>query len=317
VALLDARLGGDHPQTITVLSTYGWSLVNLEQLDEAVPVLERAIARFERALGRDDLRIAAPLYSLAIARLRLRQLGDAQVAIERAIAIHHAKDPAEGRSVAQEYDLLGDILQTGGHPREGYLATARALEIKRKAIGESHEETGISYRRVAVLLLALDRVTEARAAIDRAVAIDEKARPKDHPELGWAALTLGDVERAERHPRAAVAAYERSVQILEAAYGPSYPALRQPLDRLADGLREAGELARAEGVAERAVGIAGRAAPGERELAQLRLAQVRWQRGADRAGALGEVRRLRAQLAALPFRVEQLPGIDAWLATTR
>jgi hypothetical protein len=64
-----------------------------------------------------------------------------------------------------------------------------------------------------------------------------------------------------------------------------------------------------------AVAQGAKAAPGD--VAQVRLAQARWALRDDRPAALAQARQARARLAALGFFVDELPGIDRWLASAR
>ena len=314
-ALIEKPLGPAHPLVSVLLSAYGWNYVDLFEFDAAVPILERALAINEQTLGPDDVRVAALLYNLGVARLGQRRLPEARAALERAIRIHRAAGPAGGRHTAQNYALLGDVARKEGNPRLAHELAGKALEIHLAVLGPAHEETGLTYRLDADHLVALGRVTEARAAIDRARAIAEKAHGKDHPELGWTRGVEGDVLRAERRPREALAAHEASLKILEAAYGASFVGLCQPLSRLSAAALDTGDPRRAEALAERALVLAARAAPGEAETAQVRLAQARWALGADRPGALALARRARTALAALAFPSDELPRLDRWLAS--
>jgi tetratricopeptide (TPR) repeat protein len=242
---------------------------------------------------------------------------EARVALERSLAIQQAKGPEDSREVAMRYDALGDIEHREGHPGIGHDLAQKALALKLRTLGPAHEELALTYRLDAGHLLALGRLAEARDAADRALAIDEKARGREHPETGSALITQGDAMAAQRQVREALAAYDRALQVLEKAHGSRHAGLCDPLSRLSAAALAIGDARRARELAERAVAVGAKAPPGDLDIAQVRLAQARWALGDDRPAALAQARQARAQLAALGFLVDELPGIDRWLASPR
>jgi len=312
-AMIEKQLGPDHPLVATVLSNYGSMLVDNFDYATAVPVLERSIAAYERTIGKDDFRVGVTVYGLGIAFLGQRRIPEARAALERALAINGAHGAEPDRDTAHYQEVLGDVAHKEGHPEVGHELAQKALAIKLKLLGSDHEEIATTYRLDADHLLALGRLKEARASIDKALALNEKARGKDHPEVGWSLVTQGDVMQAQHASRDALAAYERALAILDKAYAAS-PALCQPLDRLAAVLIDTGDAHRALEIAGREAALAANAPPGNAELAGVRLAQARWTLGTDRPAALAQARQARARIAALPFRVDELPAIDRWFA---
>jgi len=314
--LMERFLGSEHPIVATQRYKRAWNLLELFEPDDAILLLERARAIYEKNLGRTDRRVAATVYGLGIAFLEQRRLPEARAAVEQAIEINRAKDP-EGRSVAGNYEVLGDIARQEGNPLAAHEFAQRALAIKLKVLGPDHEELGTTYRLDADHLVALGRLGEASAAVARALEIDEKAEGKNAPEAGWAFLVQGHVLRAQRRAREAIKAYETSLHILETAYGTSFPGLCQPLAGLTAALLEVGDARRAQELAERELILAAKAPPGEVGAAEFRLAHARWVLGADRPAARALARQARAHLAALPFPSEELPRIDRWLKTVK
>ncbi|HET9623438.1 MAG TPA: tetratricopeptide repeat protein, partial [Kofleriaceae bacterium] len=313
--LVERALGAENPTTATVLAGYGVNLVETFEPQAALAVLARAQAIYERTIGPEDLRVAAVLNTTSVARLALRQLPQARAALEHAIAIHHARDPAEGRNIANEYDVLSDIAQREGKREEAHALAARAIAIKRGVLDPMHEEVGLSYRIDAEHLRALGRIADARAAIDHALAITRKANGEQHPAYAEALIVHGDVLRAEHHDGDAITAYERALAILDPAYGATSIGLCPVLARLSAAVLDAGEPARAEAYAARDLALAVHAAPGEREIAELRLAEARWALAHDRPAALALARHARDGLAALPFPSDDLPRAQRWLAS--
>ncbi|MDN3634010.1 CHAT domain-containing protein [Neolewinella lacunae] len=70
-----------------------------------------------------------------------------------------------------------------GQPDKAKLLLRRALELKRKELGDAHHQVGNSYRYLAELEIKLTNYPASKALVDSGAAILEAILPSDHPEL--------------------------------------------------------------------------------------------------------------------------------------
>ena len=84
LAIIEAALGSDHPNTATALNNLAATYRGLGRLDDALPLLQRALAITEAALGPDHPDTAIRLSNLAVTYRALGRPGDALLLEERA-----------------------------------------------------------------------------------------------------------------------------------------------------------------------------------------------------------------------------------------
>src|SRR6185503_6318751 len=90
--IAEEALGPMHPNYGTLLENSGGNLRELGEADRAADVLERAVENAEARGEPDNASLAHRLDVLATARFEQRRLDDARVLVDRAIAIHIARE---------------------------------------------------------------------------------------------------------------------------------------------------------------------------------------------------------------------------------
>lgn len=165
------QLYGNDDQTLAgFLSDRALVLNDLGRYEDAVVAYERSIAAFEAALGPDSPRVAMTLHNLSDPQRRLGDLAGAIATVERADSIFQA-------ALGQDYGTLqADILMTkaiqanvGENWDQAVIHHARATEIYREHLGESHP-------RVAMSLLNHAVTERTRGRCDLAVNLFLQAR---------------------------------------------------------------------------------------------------------------------------------------------
>jgi tetratricopeptide (TPR) repeat protein len=320
-----ALAGDERPAEATLDHHLGQLLTAQGAVQEAVPALERALARRTELYGGDHPLVAATLDDLAAASSAAGDLDGARRRGEQALAIHTRAYGGDHPAVAASLSNLGAIYVRAGRYDDALRAHRRALAIRERVLDADHPELAESLNRLGAVYTELRRRDEALRAYERAEAILARSGQTDAPmqaKLHYnIALILGvqgkRAEAAARHEQAAAlfteALGERSVKV-------SYPLGALALLRARDGrLDEAAELgARALAIRERALG------PDDPDVAQLlaELSRIELQRGhpevairhAERSVAIYE-----ARLGAGHVRLaEPLTGLaEALLAARR
>jgi tetratricopeptide (TPR) repeat protein len=222
--LIDARMDA----TIAALH------VQLAELDEAEPLLTRALAAYEEAhRERDAALILAELGQLQIRRGDLdgatRWL---ELARDRTLAVLGPYHPDSARPLVG----LGTIAMR----RDDFDGAARvmgeALTIYEGALGPDHPHVAGCLHNLGSIERARGNLPAARELLLRALAQRERTLGPDHPDVAATLGLLGSVDEGLGDLALARSRYERALRIFVASYGEDHP-------RVADVLNNVGTVA--------------------------------------------------------------------------
>jgi tetratricopeptide (TPR) repeat protein len=220
----------------------------------AEPLLQRALAIREKALGLDHPDTAASLNDLAVLYRDQGRYKEAEPLYERALAIREKALGPDHSSTATSLNNLAMLYRNQGRYEEAEPLYQRALAI-REALGPDHPHTASSLNNLAALYDDQGRYKEAEPLYRRALAIWEKALGPDHPDtatsLNNLALLYGNQGRyGEAEPL-----YQRALTIRERALGPDHPLTASSLNNLAALYDDQGCYEKAEPPYRRALAI--------------------------------------------------------------
>jgi len=146
----------------------------------ARPLLERALAIHERALGPDHPEIAYSLSTLALVLQDQAELAAAGPLFERALAIRESALGPDHPDTASSFNNLGRLLHDQGELAAARPLLERALAIRERVLGPDHPDTATSLNNLALLLQAQGELATARPLLERALAVDERAPGPDN-----------------------------------------------------------------------------------------------------------------------------------------
>ena len=255
LALREASLGPDHPDTALSLNNLAWLLQAQGDLPAARPLYERALAIRETALGADHPDTARGLNNLG---LLLRDQGDLPAArplLGRALAIHEKVLGAEHPDTATSLSSLAGLLLAQGDLPAARPLYERALAIHEKVLGAEHPDTATSLSNLAELLRDQGDLPAARPLHERALAICEKMLGAEHPDTATSLSNLAGLLQAQGDLPAARPLHERALAIREKMLGPEHPDTATGLNNLGALLRDQGDLPAARPLFERALAI--------------------------------------------------------------
>lgn len=253
-----AILGPSHPEVSRVLSNIGAVYLNTGRLDEA-------LAHFEA--------------SLAI--------------LEEQFDPHHPDIISTRSNIAAAHWQRRDIDRALEEQR-------RIVTLRREHLGNDHLEVATALTNMAGSLLWLERRAEARSALLRALAIFEQQLAPDHPEVGRTLHNLAMVElelgedAALEHCRRALTIRERRLPRWHYDRSTSYSLL-------ASILGSRGERSAARDAAMKALDIREHGTVpsiGFLASARMKVAQLSWELGDDRAAAHAMAQRARDEFSA-------------------
>ena len=249
---------------------YAGALNNLAQLygdvgrdAEAEPLLKRAIAIMEKAVGIDSGEIAPELTNLAALYFRQQRYAEAEPMFKRALALREKSLPAGHPDIGQALNNLATLYERTDRHADSEPLFKRALAIYEKAAGPEHPAVATLLNNLGQVDKAQGRYAEAEPLIKRSLEIREKVLGREHPGVARSLNNLADLYERQGRFADAGPLYQRALAIREQAVGPDHPDTVASLNNLASFYQAQGRTADALPLVQRML-------PGGR--AQLRVA---------------------------------------------
>jgi tetratricopeptide (TPR) repeat protein len=171
-----ARLGREHPDTLTQLGALGALAQRAGRIDEGATLLEEAWDGLRSVVGGRDLRLAVVAGNLGLHYARTGQYAEAEHCLQTALKIRQAVAP---HTVAMVAGQLGEVRLLMGHTDEGLDALDIAYLADFDHLGEHHPTT---LRRMFQLALALSNAGRYRRAVPLWRTADGIAREAGNAE---------------------------------------------------------------------------------------------------------------------------------------
>ena len=183
LAILETRLGPDHPDVARSLNNIGNSLRGNGELPAARTYYERALPILKARLGPDHPDTARVLNNLGAVLGALGDLDAAREAHQRTQAILEAQLGPDHPHRAHALSSLGSVAYQRGDLRVARTYYEQALDVYKARLGADHPDTASTLANLANVLRDLGYLPAARAALERAQAIFEARLDPNHPDL--------------------------------------------------------------------------------------------------------------------------------------
>lgn len=222
--LLDAdpkRFGQQPDDPTAVLNLQHLALLYQEQgrLDDALPMLTRALNLEERAAGDGHPDVATALSLLAGLQVRRGQYADAQDHYSRALSIDEAALGSRHPGVAASAGNLGATLAMQRRYDEAEPLLRRALGLYGQMLGEDAPDTQIATRNLGVLLTQRGRGDEAADLFAGLLARYRGSPAGQEPLLARDLHRLADQYVAQGELQSAEPLYKRALLINQQTLG--------------------------------------------------------------------------------------------------
>jgi tetratricopeptide (TPR) repeat protein len=238
-----------------LLSWAGGYLLGCAAYSGARPLLERALAIREKALGSKHPVTARSLNNLGFLLQAQGELAGSRPLYECALAIREEVLGPEHPDTALSLNNLALLLRDQGDYTGARPLCERALAIREKALDPEHPFRASSLNDLAQLLQDQGDLAGARPLYECALAIREKVLGPEHPHTAATRNNLALVLQDQGDFAGARPLYERALAIREKVLGPEHPDTAQSLNNLATLLQAQGHLAGARPLCERALAI--------------------------------------------------------------
>lgn len=226
--LLDAdtkRFGQLPDEPTMVKNLQHLALLYQEQgrLEDALPMLTRALALEERAAGAGHPDVATALSLLAGLQVRRGQYADAEAHYRRALVIDEAALGARHPGVAATLGNLGVTLAMQRRHDEAEPLLRQALLLHSRSAGADSLDALQAARNLGVVLTQLGRAEEASAHFAGLVSLYQASPTSAQPLLARDLLRQADQYVAQGELQSAEPLYKRALVIEQRVFGEIHP----------------------------------------------------------------------------------------------
>jgi tetratricopeptide (TPR) repeat protein/predicted Ser/Thr protein kinase len=190
------------PRTNVVLANWASALQRNHKPREALKLITRSIAAYEKTRGPNHPTVGGQRRVLAQTYLSLKDNQHAYEELQKAVAIHSAAFGMDSVEVASDLDWLAVTLQSDGLYAEALQEALRSMTIREKvALPKDSIDFAYSLENIGQAYLELRRPQDAVVALERAIAIHDKNshEPAETAEARFAlARALWDVGRDKK-----------------------------------------------------------------------------------------------------------------------
>jgi tetratricopeptide (TPR) repeat protein len=201
--------------------------VELAQTDRAIHMQLAAEAAIVWA-GGDERMSARFLATLGNVLHSQGHYADATLRLERALALYEAQQAggetqAHDLAIAETVALLGTVEQSKGEFEAADRYMRRALEVRRKVLGNDHPEAASSLHDLGNNDYKRGRYAEAKEALREALAIRRRVLGAEHKRVADTENSLGAVDYELGATVEARIHFERALKIREKTLGSDHP----------------------------------------------------------------------------------------------
>jgi tetratricopeptide (TPR) repeat protein len=246
VAIREATLGPDHPDTLDIRATLASLLRRQGQLPEAENELRAVLTRRQQVLGDDHpatLVTRSYLAHTIQARGRLKEAEDQyRIVIERQrqlLGDDHRDTLSTRHNIAFMMQSLGRLSAAEAEYRV-------IFERQRQVLGDDDPDTLITRNNLAGVLQELDRLVEAEVEYQAIFALRQRVLGDDHPLTLTTRHALAFIAQKRGRLEAAEAEYQAIIDRQRELLGEEHPDILGTRHNLARLLQARGRLEEAE-----------------------------------------------------------------------
>src|SRR5262245_241521 len=233
LAWLIDEYGFDFSEASKMLTQAGMYLYERAMYTEAEPLIQRALAIKEKALGPEHPSVAATLNHLAELYQEQSKYEEARPLYNRSLAINEKALGAEHPSVATTLNNLAELYRAQCKYEEAETLYKRSLAIKGTALGPLHPSVAATVNNLAGLYRAQGKYGNAEPLYKQSLVIYEKALGLEHPFVATTLNNLAELYRTQGKYEEAEPLYKRSLAIDEKVLGLEHPDVATTLNNLA------------------------------------------------------------------------------------
>ncbi|HET9956741.1 MAG TPA: tetratricopeptide repeat protein [Polyangiaceae bacterium] len=247
--------GTGTPTEAVLLINIGSALQTEEKSSEAEPFFRRALAVYEKALGKDHPNTARALNYVGSTLLEQGKASEAEGFFRRALAIHEKASGKDRPDAGPVLNNIGTALQSQGKASEAEAFFRRAVAVYERNSMEDHPNAAATLSNMGFSLLAQGKASEAEGFFRRALAVYEKNLGKDHLEAATVLNNIGSTLQEQGKVSEAEGFFRRALAVYEKNLGKDHLEAATVLNNIGFALQAQGKAPEAEGFFRRVLAI--------------------------------------------------------------
>ncbi len=227
-----------HPEPLRMarrVHRLGMARHHAGRVDEAIPMLEKAVALHEQTFGADHLETGNQLTALGAVHRAHGNHEEAQKCLRRALKIHETTQGMQSPEALQDLHQLAGSLEESGDLAGAAAQYERALTFKQRMIGGDMDDLAEMQFGMAGLYINWQNYSRARELLHECVATFKR---KGGVSLAVGYETLAYVEECSGRYTDAIKELQHAGKVWESLRQERLPELRRNLEHRADLLEQ-------------------------------------------------------------------------------
>jgi len=237
-----ARLGADHPDTLTNVGNLAGSYYHAGKLDLALPLWEETLKLSKTRLGADHPDTLSSLNNLAEGYRSAGKLDKALPLLEESLRLMKAKLGADHPRTLLIANNLAIGYRACGKPELALPLLEETLTLQRARLGEDHPDTLTSMNNLAYGYHAAGKLDQSLTLYAETMRLREAKLGADHPDTLTSMNNLAAGYWAAGKLDLALPLLEETLTLRKTKLGANHPDTLTSMNNLAAGYRAAGKL---------------------------------------------------------------------------
>ncbi|MFH1845117.1 MAG: serine/threonine-protein kinase [bacterium] len=215
---------------------------NLGLYDEALPLIEQALAIRQQLPGQSDLDLALCIDYLGTVRQGLGDFSGAETAFRQALDLRSRQHGHSHLDVAESLNNLSVAISLQDKLAEALTYDREALAIRRALLGSDHLDVAQSLNNLGASLYYVDDLDGAEPLYREALAIRRTALGDEHPYVANTMCNLARLLRDRERLEESENYFRQAIRIWRLTLGEQHPQLSTGLYNLGFVLERRGNL---------------------------------------------------------------------------
>jgi serine/threonine protein kinase/Flp pilus assembly protein TadD len=229
----NAKLGPDHPDTLTSMSNLALAYTESGHVAKAVPLYEEALEKMKARLGPDDPETLICMNNLALAYQASGQLPKSVPLLKETLEKLKARLGPDHADTLNSMNNLAVAYYANGQVAEAAALFEETLEKTRANLGPQHPDTLNSTHNLAALYQGNGQIAKAVPLLEETLKQMKATLGPDHPKTLTMMHNLASAHHAAGNFAKAVPLLEETLEKSNAKLGPDHPNTLYTLSNLA------------------------------------------------------------------------------------
>jgi eukaryotic-like serine/threonine-protein kinase len=218
-----AKLGSDHPDTLTSRSNLALSYYDVGRTEEALGMLEETLKLRASKLGLDHPDTLTSRNNLALSYHAVGRTAEAIKLLEPFLTLSESKLGSTHPDTLTSRNNLAAFYHAAGRTTEAIKLIEPLLTLSESKLGSTHPDTLRTRNNLAALYHAAGRTAEAIKLDKVTLELSESKLGPDHPHTLTSRNNLAEAYRATGRTAEAINLHEVTLKLSESKLGPNHP----------------------------------------------------------------------------------------------